>query len=114
VCQGAEAVRTRQIQIEEQQIGARTKFQGVEQPGDALGLEGLALRACGSDGAAQRVAIERVIINDENFVLDVSVSYDFGRKSLRAPRVYDRRSLISLFLDATRTRTIAQELGGAK
>lgn len=114
VRQGAEAVRTGQIQIEEQQIGARMKFQRVEQPCDALGLEGLALRTCRGNGAAQRVAIQRVIIDDENFVFDVSVSYDFGRKSPRAPRVYYRPRLISLFRDTTRTRTIAQELGRTK
>jgi hypothetical protein len=68
--------------------------QDVEQPSDALRFEGLALRARRSDGAAKRVAIERVIINDENFVFDMGVPYDFGRKSPRAPRVYYRCWLI--------------------
>jgi hypothetical protein len=89
-------------------------LQRIEQPGDALRFEALAVRARRGDGAAKRVAIQRVIINDENFVFDVSVSYDFGRKSPRAPRVYYRRRVISLFLDTTRTRTIAQELGRTK
>jgi hypothetical protein len=72
------------------------KLQCIEQPGDTFRLEGLALRARRSDGAAQRVAIQRVIIDDEDFVFDIGVSYDFGRKSPRAPTVYYRCRLNSL------------------
>jgi hypothetical protein len=73
VRQGAETVSTRQVQIEKQQIGARVVFQDSEQSGDILRFKCLALRTRRSDCAAQRVAIQRVIINDENFVFDMCV-----------------------------------------
>jgi hypothetical protein len=88
-------------------------LQDIEQLGDALRFEDLALRARRSDGAAKRIAIERVIINDKNFV------FDNGRFLRLWSKVAARaESLLSmppgLLRDSTRTRTIAQELGRTK
>ena len=44
-------------------------FEGVKQAGDAVGLEKLAFRAGGGHRPAQGGAVQRVVIDNEEFVV---------------------------------------------
>jgi hypothetical protein len=91
--QNAEAVRARKLQVQQQQIGVRTPFEGVKQACHAIGLEELAIFAGGRDSAPERCAVQRMVIDDEDFVvhlravawLDVS-----HRAILRHPGEFQR------------------------
>ena len=72
--QGAEAVGTRHIQIQQQQIGARMLLEGVKQAGDAIGFEELAVGAALRDGAPERGAEQRMIIDNEDFVVHLQAA----------------------------------------
>ena len=67
--EGVESIGSGQVQIQEQQIHARMLIESVEEAADAVGLENLDVHASRRDGAVERQAIQRMVINDEYFVV---------------------------------------------
>src|ERR1700722_2011046 len=66
--QRTETIGTGQIQIQQQQIRARMLLEDVEQARDTVGLVELAIGAGCRDRAPQCGAIQRMIVDDEDFV----------------------------------------------
>jgi len=65
----AEAVRARQVQVQQQQIGVWMLLEGIEQAGNAIGLQELTVGAGRSNGAPQRRAEQRMVIDNEDFII---------------------------------------------
>jgi hypothetical protein len=68
--QRAEAIGPGQVQVQQQQIGSRMPLERIEQTGDAFGLEDLAVGTRRPDRTLERRAVQRMVIDDENFVSD--------------------------------------------
>src|SRR3984957_15495043 len=66
--QCTEAIRAGQIQIQQQQVRARMLLKNIEQARDTVGLVELAVGAGRRDRAPQRGAIQREVVDDEDFV----------------------------------------------
>jgi hypothetical protein len=66
VGEGAEAVRARQIQVQQQQVGVRLVLQRVEPGRDAIGLEKLAGGARGAHRTPQSRAEQRMVVDDDD------------------------------------------------
>ena len=67
--QSAESVGTRQVEVEKQQISVWMLLEGIKQAGNAIGLEELTVSAGCRDGALECRSEQRVIIDDEDFVV---------------------------------------------
>jgi hypothetical protein len=79
--QGTEAVGARQVQIQKQQIGVRVLLEDVEQAGDAVGLQKFTVRAGCRNGALKRRTEQRMVIDDEDFVVHLQEQY--GVRNIR-------------------------------
>src|ERR1700685_2981334 len=81
--QGAEAIGAGQVQVQQQQIGARMVFESNEQAGNAFRLEDIAIGARGCDRTLERRTVQRMVIDDEYFVSD--------RQARRRPTIAGKR-----------------------
>src|ERR1700722_11314134 len=66
--QRTETIGAGQIQIQQQQVRARMPLKDIEQACDTVSLVELAVGAGRRDRAPQRGAIQRMIVDDEDFV----------------------------------------------
>src|SRR5271169_3981938 len=65
-----EAVRSRQVQIEQQQIGMRVLLERCEHAANAVGLQELHVAAGRGNGTRERRAVQRMVIGNEDLVID--------------------------------------------
>jgi hypothetical protein len=73
-----EAEGARQIQVQQQQVDLRMPFEGLEQPRDAVGFENSQSGAGRRNGALQRRAEQRMVIDDEDFVVHPWADHSSG------------------------------------
>jgi len=71
--ESAQAIGSRQVQVKQQQVGVWVLLESVKQRGDRIRVYELAVRTGSCKGALESRAEQRVVINDDNFVAQLTL-----------------------------------------